>query len=300
MSTRGFTLIELLFAIALLSIVCWVVFESFTAVTSSIEGTQATTEELRLRQFLARNISTNFASAHSSSTYEDDTFSFVGSDGEDTEGPNDAIRFCSSAPLLGGMGLPGDIKEVRYEIAGGGLSAPESEGDTDERVSRTLVATETPLMGGNVQELEGDTGNFVPDSSYESPSWEVPIRSLDIQYFDGEEWVDEWDSKELGRLPWCVDIKINFAKTESQLEQEEEDGIDPEENPDFEMVVPLPLGLGVIEDLRQIPLEGMEQPTGAASQTQATSPGATTGTSATSGSKSPASGSRARPGARNQ
>jgi len=80
----------------------------------------------------------------------------------------------------------------------------------------------------------------------------VPIRTFDIRYYDGAEWVDEWDSEIVGRLPWSVHVKVNFARTEEQIEEEEDENIDIEEDPDFEMVIPLPTGFGRLQDGREI------------------------------------------------
>jgi hypothetical protein len=147
------------------------------------------------------------------------------------------------------MGLPGDVKEVRYEIFG----ADEFEGlsDDEEDASQTyLQTTETPLLAGNIQGLDEDIGGFIAPEGFESPTWTVPIRTMDIQYFTGEEWVDEWDSLVTGRMPWCIHIRLNFAKTEEQLEAEESEGYDPFDDPDLEIAIPIPAGLGGTQDIR--------------------------------------------------
>jgi hypothetical protein len=142
-----------------------------------------------------------------------------------------------------------------------------------------LEATETPLLASNAQAIDAETGNIDLDSGnsqsqsfdqrrqqnknqnqdqnvnaamYQAPSWSVPIRTLDITYFDGAEWVEEWDSMTLGRLPWCVQIRINFARTDEEIQREIDQNIDIENSPDFEMVVPLPIALGQQTDGRQL------------------------------------------------
>jgi hypothetical protein len=229
-----------------------IVYSSFASVAGSVGMTRAAAEELRLRQFLVRSFTTNLTTAYSVPPFDQDIFRFLGTDEDNAEGPSDSLRFSSSAPLMGGISLPGDLKEVRYEIL---LDEPVEENpEADESAPeqeavRELKVMETPLLGGNVQEVEED-GRFVADVAYESPSWTVPIRTMDIRYFDGEGWVDEWDSTEMGRIPWCVHVKLNFARTEAQLDADKAEGLDPEENPDLEVVIPIPLGLGVIQDLR--------------------------------------------------
>jgi len=69
---------------------------------------------------------------------------------------------------------------------------------------------------------------------------------MNLDYFDGQKWRDDWNSQDAGCLPWCVRIRINFAKTEEEVDAEKADGIDPSENPDFEMVVPIPRGECII------------------------------------------------------
>jgi hypothetical protein len=162
--------------------------------------------------------------------------------------------------MMGGLALPGDLKEVRYEVLGveGRLEDFELEEDVDEDVGPQLRATETPLSVANLMALTGEVDdperrtNADEDSEYDAPTWTVPIRSFDVRYFDGAEWVDEWDSEVVGRLPWSVHIKVNFARTEEQIEREEDERIDIEEDPDFEMVIALPAGIGRIQDGREV------------------------------------------------
>ena len=110
------------------------------------------------------------------------------------------------------------------------------------------------LAGGlSVDPEEGmyayDEGDFELDEGNPPAGWSVPLRSLDIEYYDGseEEWVEEWDSTVLERLPWSVRVKINFPLTEEGLEAEEDAGIDPDEDPDLLLVVPIPLATGAME-----------------------------------------------------
>ena len=78
----------------------------------------------------------------------------------------------------------------------------------------------------------------------------VPVRTVDFTYYDGTDWVDEWDSQTMGRLPWCVRVRINFARTDEEILAEKDQNLDIVENPDFEIVVPIPLALGQQTDGR--------------------------------------------------
>ena len=260
MRTRGFTIIEVLIATIILTVVVGIVYASYSSVVNSISGSRVVAEELRLRQYLERSFNLNFSTAYTDQNTEDEVFQFIGVDEDGAEGPRDSVRFCSTAPLLGGTGMPGDIKEVRYEILDEGPSELALDMDEEEAKAEggaqpshgTLQCAETPLMAGMVEELEGDLDQaaFVPEAGYEPPVWSVPIASMDIQYFDGTDWLPEWDSVEYGRLPWCVLIRINFAKTDEQKQEDMAAGFDREDDPDFEAVVPVYAGLGLLDDTR--------------------------------------------------
>lgn len=257
---EGFTLLEVLIAIAILVVIMAIVYASFSSVTHTVEAARVSTEEMRLRQFLERSFRTNLSAVYVDRSVEQEVFNFVGIDDESKDGPNDSLRFVSINALMGGAGLPGDFKEVRYETIGGDesdLGAALSQ-DLEEALERgedlrqrKLQALETPVLASNVEELDSETGYLAPNQDktgdeavYESPSWSVPIRTVDFSYYDGTEWVNEWDAQVLGMLPWCVRIRINFARTEEQLEQEREERFDVNDDPDFELVVPLPIGIG--------------------------------------------------------
>ncbi len=253
MGKRGFTLLELLVAITILVVLMGIVYGAFYSVVTSIQSSRLGMEEMRLRQFLARNMKQNFSTVYGDPAMEQEVFMFLGQSNDGPNGARDSVRFASMAPLIGGMGLPGDLKEVRYEAAAErdtemGLSYGRSE-TADEDAPAYLHSIETPLLGADVQELDAADGFFVPSSGYEAPGWSVPIRSMRLDYFDGQDWIREWDSLEMGRLPWCVRIRINFAKPEDVLEEERRQGIDPEDDPDFDMLVTLQSGLGVNDEM---------------------------------------------------
>ncbi|MCC6486314.1 MAG: prepilin-type N-terminal cleavage/methylation domain-containing protein [Candidatus Hydrogenedentes bacterium] len=268
MRRHGFTLLEVLIAISILMIIVIVLYTSFSSVINTMDAARVSAEEARLRLFLERSFRANLTATYTDRSMEEDVFRFVGVDDETRDGPNDSLRFVSVNTLMGGSGLPGDLKEVRYGTIGG----PESEFDPIEfeddegnplDKQRKLESVETPLFGANVQELDPDTGFVKPaegedsgvtfaEEQYQAPSWSVPIRTVDFSYFDGTEWVEEWDSQLTGRIPWCVRVRINFARTEEQLEEEEDLGLSIIDNPEFEVVVPLPAGMGSTQDARAL------------------------------------------------
>ena len=119
MVARGFTLIEILIAITLLVVIMTIIYACFLTVTESVSMGRITLEELRLRQFLVRSFTSNFATAFADLDYQNTQFLFEGINNDGIDGPEDSVTFCSTAPLVGGMSLPGDLKLVQYEVIGG-------------------------------------------------------------------------------------------------------------------------------------------------------------------------------------
>lgn len=263
MTKRGFTLIELLIALTILAVIAAIVYASFSSIINSTDDARINSTALRLQDFLSQSFTTNLTCVYADEELQQEVFNFVGVDEEGPHGPADKLRFCSSAPLAGAPAMPGDIKEVQYEVLSetdegsnlnlGGVSEGNQQAVTvplDAAAYRMLQALETPLLGANVQEIDNESGNFVPDESYQSPSWSVPVRSMNIRYFDGIDWVDQWDSVEMGRLPWCVEVKINFARTEAQVEAESAQEFDPETDADLTLEIPIPVAIGTTEQSR--------------------------------------------------
>lgn len=267
----GFTLIELMVAILILSIVVSLVYMTFSTVASSTADARTLNAELQLGTFLRRNLVENLTQAYDPwlpgaalrfSSRSADVEDVAGSDsrywfvGEDIEGPNgpaDTLVFASSAPLLGASGLPGFLKQVSYRIS----DEPVEDADYVPEVSALstrskLLLVETAIegaVGASDAGLSGslDFGSDAVDMPDADPAWNTPIRCMNIRYFDGEDWVDHWNSSGEGRLPWSVEFRITFARTEEELEAERFDDFSPIDDPDLLLVVSLPGGAGVYD-----------------------------------------------------
>lgn len=156
--------------------------------------------------------------------------------------------FVTETPLMeepSNSGLYGDSRTGGRE--GFGLQNPSNQAQPSPGDRRR------PTYGRTAREenrINGD-GSYPADESGQSqvaPGWRVPIRSMELRYFDGEDWLDDWSSQEMGRLPWSVDIRINFARPEEELAEEEFAGYDFLEDPDLHLVVAIPAGVGVLDE----------------------------------------------------
>ena len=244
-SSRGFTLMELMVAVTLLAIVLGMVTTSFVTVTNTMAISREVAEATRFRGHLRRLFTDNL-----SAVAPNPDLGFIGTDDAGVYGPADSLEFVCLAESAGARGLPGVTKYVRFALREAADIEDYPLPDDDEEMA-VLEVTEQYLIQtssfmGEEVEIETDEETVVPRY--------FPIHSIDIYYYDHaeEEWVEEWDSTAIGYLPWAVNIKINFARTRQQLDAEYFDGLDLEENPDLEIIVPLPAGAGVVSEFTDL------------------------------------------------
>lgn len=264
---RGFTLLEVLIAMAILAIVCAIVYGSFYAVTESTIEARAASERAKTRQFVLRNLRGNLeqiaqgwlpGAADRITAGADEevaavTFGFTGKDERGSAGPADSVEFVSLSPMPGALVLPGTVKRVKYEVTEDDGGRPESivgAYDPENPPAAFLQVTEVPIT---LSEDPSDSNLFaVTEDDEGAVRWLLPIRSMDIRYFDGKDWKDDWDGDEEGRLPWALDVRINLPSTAGR---EDEDQFrfddDREEGPnaatDIQLIASLPSGVGINE-----------------------------------------------------
>lgn len=273
---RGFTLIELLVAITILSIIVAMIYASFSSVVYSVEDARAESEQLRTQQFLARSLTQNLGQALEGwspgaafRTFNPATaggaqqgqidrgimrYQFVGTDDVGSNGPMDSLSFASSAPLLGAQALPGQVKLVTYELQEDEDTDPLATGEPRQLF---LTVTETPLINTGAGPEQGfGTANQMAEQVHQaaetmgapSVSWSVPVYAWDLTYYDGQRWVDTWDSLQLGRLPWMVRARIKLDSPEND-EFAERRELDPEKDPTvIELMIPVPIGAGIHDE----------------------------------------------------
>ncbi len=247
--TAGFTMIEMMVAMVILVVLVGALYTCFVSVANTAEIARSSTEELRIQRYLREHIGNHLSAVHASVSGE---YALVGEDDSGAYGPADSLTFTTTLPTSGAKSLPGIVKTVEYLIDDpsfseeGGFQTFDLDADVaEEKASVMLFITERPLA---LAGLSGSDEEFFEDD--EEGLWrrEIPIRSLNFEYYDGvkEEWVEEWNSGEMGMLPWAVRVGVNLAKTEGQLRGDLADGVGTEEDPDLSLVVVLPTGAGVI------------------------------------------------------
>ena len=253
---RGFTLLELMVSLSILTVIMLIIYVSFSTVVSATDVARGVAEDLRMKLFLSKQFRHVLPAVHADMGVQIASYEFVGENESGAFGPADKLKFCVGLPLLGGKSLPGLYKIVNFEVVDAnepeegdaltGVTTNFEAGSEDEQPNIMLRYTEEPLVVDVLGEDDSLFGEFDFEEG-EYASWSVPVRSVDFTYFDGEEWIEDWNSIDLGLLPWAVRVRINFQKDEADLDILRDLGADLEEDPDFELIVLLPSGAGTVE-----------------------------------------------------
>lgn len=279
----GFTLIELMVAVTILSVVIAIVYASFSSVADATEAARQAAARLRMEQRLARSFVHNLTQAQEGwlpgAAFREASLGVedVGEaepapgesrywfEGRDQEGPNnvpaDSFSFATTTRIARNLALPGFLKQVTYQVVEQDSESTEpgfvGALPTLEDTTLLLVVTEIPIVGhpddfGQALQSAGlDRAGLAAaarSAGFDSISWSIPVRSMNVRYFDGKEWRDAWDSRAEGRLPWSVDIRINFVAEEESGGSARAEALSLEEDPDFHRVVILPAGAGVLDE----------------------------------------------------
>jgi len=194
---RGFTLVELLVAVALIATVLAMAYGSYFAISRSARACSsriALSEQGReaLEQ-IARHVRCSYAGSVCDNTEDVE----AGSDPTETE-PGVSVSCFNGDP-------DAPDGEVLHLVTTSGLSA--EKGATDglfEVVYRFDKRT---------SELALSLVRFVAASrEAERRDWRViagEIESIDLAFFDGEQWLGRWDFKDKKELPRAVRIGIS-------------------------------------------------------------------------------------------
>ena len=190
----GFTLIEILIAVAISAVILTIIYGSYAASIDTMDACRESTDINQMARLALGRISEDINCALISSTNE--RLQFVGKDSEELEGiPMDTLGFTSTSCLS----LFRGAKEHRTcEI--GYYIRQESDSDIFVLLRREeSPPDEEPLSGGASLELA------------------ERIKGLDFEYYDGKEWLTQWNSKAREALPSAVKIALTFLNKEGML-----------------------------------------------------------------------------------
>jgi hypothetical protein len=147
---------------------------------------------------------------------------------------------------LGVVDIPSDIKTVTYfvctEDSFDGAKNPDlMSGAPQPSVSgrgRGLMRRELSQAVASWAEANGNLNATYSDAKLLADE----VVGLQFRYYDGVDWLDDWNSDDLGGLPFAVEITVTiqptYAMSEDALAQYSADDIPPEKS--YSLIVHLP------------------------------------------------------------
>ncbi len=299
----GFTLLEILVAAAIFATVMAMVYGIFSGIEGGIAKAQEHEERIRMTDFLLRELSHNLASVYvyqnAGMMEAAGNVAFLGEDRQENGFDADSLGFVSLAPPLGGGVAPGGPKRVMISLdippeqAFGDMMFGDEERQPtylnlreEQLLSSGLVTDEQRELTGGEESDEFDElfdetrrgikwtedqdesgmGSEIIDSTSvfdTEPVWSVEVRSFNLRYFDGTDWVDGWDSSQMQAgqtvqtglvplLPWAVRVEIDFPSDDDEEYSYADELSRDEDDHDFITVLTLPVGYGLWPDEAQL------------------------------------------------
>ncbi len=184
---RGFTLIEVVLAVALMALVLALIQGVYTGTVRSRNRSSEQTRDVHQVALILDRIATEISAAYAAPAREDTTGLRVEADADG----NASLVFTSLLPPIPGV-RPDGGTEVGYALE------PDGEG------ALRLVRWEDPFPGQGVD---------APDPY---PVMDRVLR-FRVLCFDGDNWVEEWDSRERGEgpvLPRAVSVELAWGPDE--------------------------------------------------------------------------------------
>lgn len=188
----GFTLVEMLVAMVILAIVLTTAYGVFSSSYSALRRVNPDRDLFHTARVILDRMADEIQSAY----YGPDLkyTGFFGENDEREDAPRDSLTFSAMANFywiknIGGI-KESDFLKISYILV------------EDEEENR-LIRRQDPAFGPFEEDPEdigsGDRGvHQLADS----------VWGIDLRYFDGEEWVEDWDSSEREGLPRAVEVKL--------------------------------------------------------------------------------------------
>jgi general secretion pathway protein J len=192
----GFTLLEVLLALAILAVIVTTIYGSFSTAADSAEWTEEVRDRNDLARTLIARLANDVANAYiiSGTTGTTETF-FRGIKNEDEE-TKQRFDDLYLTTLTNYYGRRPNTKETElWEVGYHFVQKPEGKG-------RVLLRWEKRELSKDVPPMEGGDDSELTDE----------VEGLQLRYFDGSNWVDDWDSRQRGhRWPRLVEIMLSLA-----------------------------------------------------------------------------------------
>ena len=213
-SLKGFTLIEILLAMAMVAILFTLLYGTFGSSSDLIQATEQEGESYHMARLAIRQLSQELTSVVQS--VHGVVFSATAGAGC----PQIArVEFLDTDET-------GDIGEARDK---GGIGFIAVDAEEDDRpvdcltfatyahgryrpdVKESDLSVVTYWLDGDKVMHEEETNLFsLSSKSMESYPLAEGVEGMNFKFFDGTEWLDEWDAGKQDELPHAVEVELRF------------------------------------------------------------------------------------------
>tara|TARA_B100000315_G_scaffold259925_1_gene318116 strand:- start:864 stop:1568 length:705 start_codon:yes stop_codon:yes gene_type:complete len=212
----GFTLIEILLAMAMVAVLFTMLYGTFGSSVDLIEAAEQEGESYHMARLTIRQLSQELTSV---------VQSLNGVEFDATAG--ERCPQIARIELLDSNEVKREEEEEGKEGGGIGFIAVDVEEDDrsvdcftfatyahgryrpDVKESDLSVATYW-LDGDRVMHREETNLFSLSPKSVESYPLAEGVESMNFKFFDGTEWVNEWDAGKLDMLPYAVEVELTF------------------------------------------------------------------------------------------
>lgn len=188
--SSGFTLIELIMASTLVAIVAVGLFASLHVAMDARDAADRAVEPGRTSDLAFDVIRHDLEdAAPPTGTLAKE---FTGTDGQDDRGRDgDYLVFYTAAPGPQHVDGDGEIRRVQYFV----LAPDGTDGEhvLVRRVAHNLMSPQEPTVFDDEVVLRGVAG-------------------FGLRYYDGTDWVDDWDSTQYNGMPTLVEVSIDLER----------------------------------------------------------------------------------------
>ncbi len=182
LTRNGFTLVEILIAVAIVSLILTIIYASYASSIDTMNYTRKKMDAFSMVRLTLSRMNDEITSSFFSEDSED--VMFAGEEGK--------IDFISSShERIFKDSKEYDLVEIGY------FTEPEEEGKNLSLWRREDGTPDDDVLEG------GEKENLIEG-----------LEGLEFKYYDGEEWRDEWDSKEESCLPQAVKVTLKFSEKE--------------------------------------------------------------------------------------
>lgn len=193
---HGFTLIEILVAVAIIAAIGGITYATYAAATQSVSRCRAKIaleqEARAVLRRMAREMRCCYVLPSNPAQDQD-------------RGAMESSREEEHPDFLGRGNSPGG--ELLQLLTAGGITRPDESSAGLSIVAYRFDESDQALFRRQARPV--DAGDLFSD---DENWWLVArdVRAVELKYFDGTTWREEWDSRDKGELPRAVSVEIAF------------------------------------------------------------------------------------------